>query len=476
MDAALYLRISSDPTGKQLGVIRQREDCEKLCAERGWMPVEYVDNDVSASTGKVRPAYQRMLDDIREGRIGAVVCWHLDRLHRSPIELENFMSIADEYNVALATVTGDVDLSTDDGQFTARIMGAVARKETDRKRARQRRAAQQKAEQGRPHWPVLPFGYQRGDDGYVLDPVTAPLVKQIYADVLAGESISESARMLNAAEAYSAKGHPWSASTLSLYLRKPRNAGLREHRGEIVGPGNWPALVDEATWRAAQAVLNAPGRGPGTKTVRKHLLTGVLRCGKCGGYLSGNPQLQRTGGKPGPRKAGEALAPVKLAYQLAYACKACHGCSVRAEAVEPLVFDIIGARLAREDAVDLLRAEQHDTEQAEALRAEQAALLARLDELCDERADGMLDGPAYRRMTARIQEKLNILQRREQDAEKVRVFDGLPLGDNAVVEKVRELSPDRLRAVIAVLVEFTILPVGKGGKVFKPERLQVNWR
>src|ERR1700745_1863499 len=112
MRAAVYLRISSDPNGDQLGVTRQREDCERLCAERGWTPVEYLDNDISASNGKHRPAYERMLADIESGAVGAVVAWDLDRLHRRPIELEKFMELADVHRLALATVSGDVDLST----------------------------------------------------------------------------------------------------------------------------------------------------------------------------------------------------------------------------------------------------------------------------------------------------------------------------------------------------------------------------
>jgi hypothetical protein len=111
MDAAVYLRISSDPSGQALGVARQREDCVALCAAKGWTPVEYVDNDVSASSGKKRPGYERMLTDIRDGRIGAVVAWDLDRLHRRPIELEAFMDLADAHRLALATVSGDVDPS-----------------------------------------------------------------------------------------------------------------------------------------------------------------------------------------------------------------------------------------------------------------------------------------------------------------------------------------------------------------------------
>ena len=73
MRAAVYLRISEDRTGEQLGVTRQRQDCEQLCRSKGWTPVEYVDNDISATSGKPRPSYERMLADIRDSSIGAVV-------------------------------------------------------------------------------------------------------------------------------------------------------------------------------------------------------------------------------------------------------------------------------------------------------------------------------------------------------------------------------------------------------------------
>ena len=72
MDAALYLRQSEDRNGDMLAVDRQREDCVKLAAHKGWSWTEYVDNDTSATAKKPRPAYQRMLADIRDGRIQAV--------------------------------------------------------------------------------------------------------------------------------------------------------------------------------------------------------------------------------------------------------------------------------------------------------------------------------------------------------------------------------------------------------------------
>ncbi|STZ58987.1 recombinase [Mycolicibacterium tokaiense] len=438
--------------------------------------MEYVDNDVSASSGRKRPAYERMLNDIRQGRIGAVVCWHLDRLHRQPIELETFVDLANVHRVALATVTGDVDLSTDDGRFTARIMGAVARKEIERKRARQLRAARQKAERGEPQWRRA-FGY--AGDTREPDPVTAPLVEQAYTAILAGASLGEVARTFNGAGAFGLTGRPWTATTVSLFLRKARNAGLRSHKHncatlghrpcpldgeqEIVGKANWPALVPEATWRSVQAVLNAPGRAPGRKSVRAHLLTGILKCGKCGNTLSGNWQFAtKTAAESGQRD-----------YTLAYSCKTCRGCSIRAEFVEPIVIKLVGGRLAKADAINLLRSELHDPAEAAQMRAERLTLNTRLDEIADERADGMLTGQQAQRATERITAKLAVLDSREQSEERKRVLDGLELGTKAAHEAVGKLSPDRLRAVIDLLMTIVIAPVGKGGHSFKPERIQV---
>jgi DNA invertase Pin-like site-specific DNA recombinase len=452
MRAAVYLRISEDRTGEQLGVVRQRQDCEALCRSKGWTPVEYVDNDMSATNGKPRPAYEKMLADIRDGTIGAVVAWDLDRLHRRPIELEYFMALADEKHLALATVSGDVDLSTAQGRLVARLKGSVAAHEGEHRKARQLRAARQRADSGIPNWSKA-FGYL--GDTRQLDPQTAPLVKQAYADVLAGASLTGICRQWNADGVRTVTGKLWDAGVLTKFMRKPRNAGLRAYKGEIVGKGTWPPLVDETVWRAAQVVLDAPSRAPGRKAVRRHLLTGVALCGKCGHTLAGS---YRTDGR------------------IVYVCKQCHGVSILAENVEPLVYHIVAGRLAMPDAVDLLKAEQHDTAAAEELRIERATLLTELDNIGVERAEGLLTGRQAKIATDRINEKLAAIEREQHDQERLRVFDGLPLGTPEVVDATNNLSPDRFRAVLGVLATVIVAPVGKSGKVFNPERVQVNWR
>ena len=196
--------------------------------------------------------------------------------------------------------------------------------------------------------------------------------------------------------------------------------------------------------------------------MRRHLLTGVLQCGKCGDHLSGQWAMQATGG---PK-----------AHSIVHGCKGCRGVSIRAEHVEPLIYRVVSGRLAMPDAVDLLKAELHDTAKTEALRLEAETPLARLDEIADERADGLLIGKQAQRATERINGKLAKIERRQQDQEKLRVFDGIPLGKPEAADAVARLSPDRFRAVLDVLMTVTVMPVGKGGHVFNPERVRVVWR
>jgi DNA invertase Pin-like site-specific DNA recombinase len=278
--AAIYCRISLDKAGEGLGVKRQEDLCRRLAADRRWPVAEvYVDNDRSAYGRKPRPAYQRMLADIEAGLRDAVVCVDLDRLTRRPAELESFMELADRHQVALANVSGDTDLSTSDGRFRARIMGAVARQESEKKGERVSREAAQAARDGKPRGSHRPFGWN--DDKVTARPDEAELIRHAVDLVLDGVTIVSIARAWNDKGIPTAQGAPngWSAPTVAGILRNPRLAGLRTYKGEIVAEGAWEAILDRATFDRLQAKIRRgtkPGRSP------SRLLTSIARCGKCG--------------------------------------------------------------------------------------------------------------------------------------------------------------------------------------------------
>jgi DNA invertase Pin-like site-specific DNA recombinase len=458
--AGCYLRISSDPKDKRAGVDRQREDTAALCEVKGWeLSGYYEDNDRSASNGKARPEWDRLLGDIAAGEIDAIVVWNQDRGWRMMSQLEDlrrFFESVGRRILLTTTLIGDIDLYDPYGVYAAQSRTAASELETAVMKVRMKRAARQRAVQGVPKW-TRAFGYL---PDYQPDPATAPLVQGAYLAVVRGEKITRIAEQWNAAGFHGGTGRPWSTSTLSLFLRSPRNAGLRSHNGEIVGDGTWPGLVDEKLWRAAQGVLNGNRHGP--KSVQQHVLTGVMRCGKdgCEGRLAGNWVMQANG-------TGHAIT---------YSCKPCRGVSVRAEHVEPLVLRALVKRLCRADSAKLLRKKTYDPVDAEKLAAQEQVLLGRLKEINYERATGKLDGVSYYEMKDVINADLAGIERRRQDQDRLRVLDGIPLGTDEAADAVEALSPDRLRKVLDLLAVITVLPVGKGNKVFNRERVDIAWK
>ena len=288
--AAIYARISSDRDGSQLGVGRQVEDCERLVTRQGWEVAErYVDDDVSAYSGKPRPSYRRMLDDLRGGFLDAVVVWDLDRLHRQPRELEEFFDLCKAAGVSkLASVSGDVDLSTHDGQFLARILGAVAAKESDDKSRRIRRKKEADAQAGKlAGGGSRPFGYE--DDKLTVRESEALVIRECAAKLLAGEALRSICSGLNDRGIPTSPGGQWQPQTLSRMLRSARISGQREHKGEIVAQAEWPAIITPAETTRIRALLSDPERRT-NKVARRYLLVRLLRCGHCGETLVSRPK------------------------------------------------------------------------------------------------------------------------------------------------------------------------------------------
>src|SRR6266566_9974217 len=138
-----------------------------------------------------------MLDDLRTGTINGVLVYHLDRLHRQPKELEEFFDICKEAGVDdLATVTGRINLADPDGQFQARILGAVAKKESDDKSRRIRRKHEELAAAGKVSGGgSRPYGYEA--DKRTIRPEEADVIRELARRVLAGDSLKALAQDLN---------------------------------------------------------------------------------------------------------------------------------------------------------------------------------------------------------------------------------------------------------------------------------------
>lgn len=283
--AGVYTRISLDVAGEGLGVERQEQKCRELAQRKGWTVTEvYRDNDVSASSGKERPEYQRMLADLEAGTVNAVVVYAIDRLTRRPVELEHFIDLVERHGTQLANVAGDVQLDTVQGRLTARIMGNVARAEAENIGKRVRDQKQQRAAQGIPHkGRHRVYGY---DQDWNLINSEAAQIKEAFERRAAGESTTSIAKDFTKRGIKTVSGRNWTSGVLGDTLTKHVYCGKVTFKGDVVADSIYPAIVDEPTFNAAQKNLANDSKGT---NARKYLLSGILLCRLCLSPMKGNP-------------------------------------------------------------------------------------------------------------------------------------------------------------------------------------------
>lgn len=459
--AAVYARISSDVTGEQLGVARQVEDCRRLAASRGWLVAEeYIDNDVSAYKARTRPAYERMLADLADGLRDAVVVYNLDRLTRKPIELEEFTALCERAGVTqVATVTSDFDLGNDDGLFMARITAAVAAKESGRKSERLRRKHQQLAEQGRPNGGHRrPYGYQA--DRLTVVESEAEVIRDLVARYLAGESLRSLTAWLNAEGIPPVGGDEWRSPTLRLMLASGRIAGLREHRGQVVGPAVWPAIITVEQRRQVLARM-ASGAASGRRTPRRYLLSGLLRCGRCGNrlYSAARGDRRRYVCMSGPDHGG------------------CGRLTVVAEPVEELIAAAVLFRLDTPEFADALAGRAAEDERHAALVGELQADRAQREELARMWSAREISSEEWRAAREPIDKRIRDAERRLERSSPAPALAGWVGNASELGDRWSALSLDRQAAIVAAILDHAVIaPAGPGARVLNPDRVQPVWR
>lgn len=282
MRVAVYARVSRDRDGRSTSVDQQVTECRKYAEARGWeVSVVLSDNDISAYTGKRRPAYERLLEMIEAGEVDALIIWSQDRLTRRPLELEGFISATEPRNIPTYSVTGgEMDLTTSVGRMQARIAGAVNRNEVDQLRDRVKRGMKSRAARGEPVGGRRPFGFE--SDRVTHRPVEADALRDACESLVAGDSVHGVARRWRTQGLVTTAGNAWSPGQLRALFRRPRNAGLAEHRGSILGPAQWKPIVSVDTWSRVCAILDDPSRRVSPGNQPAYLGTFIFRCGVCG--------------------------------------------------------------------------------------------------------------------------------------------------------------------------------------------------
>ncbi|QNE46288.1 hypothetical protein F1C58_04760 [Glaciihabitans sp. INWT7] len=483
--AGIYARISQDTAGDGKGVARQLDECIALAERKGWTVVEqYVDNDVSATRSRLRPEYERMLEAARSGHIAAVVVWNIDRLTRSPRELEDVIDLADRSGFKVANLGGDVDLSTPSGRMNARILGNVARAETESMSRRLQSKFKQRASEGHPHG-YAPYGYRRVNGRDVADQALAEVIRDLAARTLAGHSLRSIATDLTARgvpspgdhlavrrrvkdgeteaaalAAVTASPSAWNSTILRQLLIRPTLAGRRQYQGRVVGEATTEAILDAETHELLVAHLTDPARKSNHVGPKyKHLLSGLAICGRCGA------SMRRQVGRTIDQGAKKRQPP-------SYCCSGCFRVRRQQVAVDEWVIDNLLERLSRPDAAAALAAVSTDPAAVRDAYDDRDRLTDKLAAAADQWADDSITDAQFQRLTARLRADLAAVERRLATLHpKSRVAE-LTTADSRTVWE--SWPVDAQRDVIEALLTVTIHPAGSG-RSFDTETVEIQW-
>ena len=453
---AVYCRISSDRDNHRLGVERQKAECLEYAQEHGLTVAGvYVDNSISAAGGAVRPDYQRLLSDIEAGQISGILVWSLDRLYRRVSELEDLVALVEKTGVHIYAVkAGKFDLSSPTGLMIARIAASVANYETDHTAERIAASHRSRASQGRYRGGAVPFGYRRGDETgtLVIDENETRHVRDAAKAILDGKGLFAITAEWNALGLTTARGNKWDSTALRRLLLSPTIAGLVTHRGEIIGPASWPAILPRHEWERLVRELKAPERKTNFQgNARKHMGSGVYECSLCGSLMA--------------RQSPSKKVPES------YRCKGCRRLSVPKEPVDEYVSALIKARIRSDILAEVEFFEEKDAPPVEDLIERRQELINRQDALAEMFATGAITGTALMAGSRKLDQEITALD------DEISTGPTNPRPALEMVEESWEKStPDQKAGVIKALMRVIVLPVGRGRRARIDERVRIEWK
>lgn len=458
----IYARQSRTKDGSESLATQERigrETCERFGIEIVEVLVEPPSTSGYKRRGRERPRFLELLELVAAGDVNTVVASRLDRLSRgggpgwAPL-LDAAEGAGLDVDHFVLTPSGFVS------EFEIGIRASMDREESRKRSEQILELKERHAEAGRPSGGgARPFGY--APDKVTVIAHEAAMLRDAADWLLAGESLNGICRRWNEAGTLTGNGAPWRGATLRNMLLNARLAGLREHRGEIVGDASWPAILDRSTWEAVRALLTDPARRTNGST-RGSLLYGIARCGRegCGAKLNvapnqGRPsyRCQKTPGKPG-----------------------CGGLGIVAAPFEAVVVEAMLERLDTKKLRDVTRDRGAELEQRQAVD-DVLELEAKLEELAKMWAEGEITRPEWIAARKPVEARLEVARRLVSRTPRGRALDGLEgPGKLRAAWEADELSHERKRAILAAVIDrIVVAPARIGLNRFDDDRLDIVW-
>ncbi len=294
----LYPRVSTEDqfrNGHSLD--EQKERMLKLCDYKNYEVYKvYEDAGISAKNMN-RPAFQEMIQDIKDGKINKIIVYKLDRLTRSIKDLEEICTFLEENNCSLESMCEDINTSTANGKFFIRMLTILAQLEIERTSERTKfgmvGAVKKGHFVGRP-----PIGYDKVDKKLVINDIESEVIRRIFDFYIKGIAANAITKLLNEEKALNRK---WIPTLVDRILSNEIYIGNYVHRKTVSDEesqkfvGVAPAIIEEEVFNIAQ--IQKQKNLKNYKRKQTYIFMQSIKCPKCGTIMGGCSSKSHTGEK-----------------------------------------------------------------------------------------------------------------------------------------------------------------------------------
>lgn len=294
MKGVIYARYSSDNQREESieGQIRENT----AYAEKNGITIvgHYIDRALSAKTDN-RPEFQRMIRDSAKKNFDVVIVWKLDRFSRNRYDSAKYKAMLKKNNVRVISATESISEGAE-GIILESVLEGMAEYYSADLAEKVKRGMTENALKCRFNGSAIPFGYSVDEEKhYQLNPVTAPVVLEIFQKYADGMSIKDITDELNARGLKTAKGVDFNKNSLRHMFKNRIYIGEYKY-SDIVIPNGIPAIVPlELFDRVNERMQKNKHASAKNKATEPYILTTKLFCGDCKTMFVGDSAKKKDG-------------------------------------------------------------------------------------------------------------------------------------------------------------------------------------
>lgn len=366
--AVIYARYSSDRQNEQ-SIAGQVEVCTKWAKNNDIEIVDiYPDEALTGRTDR-RPNFQKMIANAKSSKFDYIIVYKMDRFARNRYDSATYKAQLKKLGVKVVSAMENI-ADGPEGIILESVLEGMAEYYSANLSQNVLRGMHQRAELAKYLGGRVPLGYKiDSDNNYVIDEVTAPIVKRIFEMYSTGHTIKEILHEVNLAGYKTTTGHNFTYYSLHSTLTNLKYIGTYSHMG-ITLENSVPRIVDDATFEKVQKRVQQNKRAPASaKSNVNFYLTGKLFCGKCGSNMVGDSGTSHNG-----------------STHYYYSCiekKRRHGCkkkSVQKDWIEELITDVTVNRVLTDENIEYISQKAFEIYEKE--RNDKSEITSLKDMLC----------------------------------------------------------------------------------------------